>query len=68
MPKVLTYGGKTRIGAFKFHDRKKVCLCVEKGNVCTIYGTFNSVESANNFMDELGKFVGAKMDGKGDSE
>ena len=62
MPKVITYGGDTKIGAYKFADRKKVCLCIEKGNEITIYGTFNSEYCANNFMDELGKFMGAKFD------
>ena len=62
MPKVITYGGDTKIGAYKFADRKKVCLCIEKGNEITIYGTFNSEYSANNFIDELGKFIGAEFD------
>lgn len=61
MPKVLTYSGDIKIGAYKFADRKKVCLCIEKGNEITIYGTFNSECSANNFMDELGKFIGAEF-------
>ena len=52
IPKVLTYGGDIKIGAYKFADRKKVCRCIEKGNEITIYGTFNSEYSANNFMDE----------------
>ena len=39
-----------------------MCLCIEKGNEITIYGTFNSEYSANNFMDELGKFIGAEFD------
>ena len=62
MAKVITYGGDTKIGAYKFADRKKVCLCIERGNEITIYGTFNSEYCANNFMDELGKFIGAKFD------
>lgn len=64
MPKVLTYGGDTSIGAFKFIDRKKPCLCVRKGNEIVIYGTFNNDKLANAFMDELGKFVGADMEGE----
>ena len=55
MPKVITYGGDTKIGAYKLPDRKKVCLCIEKGNEITIYGTFNNEYSANNFIDELGR-------------
>ena len=62
MAKVLTCGGDTKIGAYKYADRKKVCIYIEKGNEITIYGTFNSEYSANNFMDELGKFIGAKFD------
>lgn len=62
MAKVLTYGGDTKIGAYRFSDRKKICLCVEKGNEITIYGTFNNEKSANDFMDELGNLVGAYFD------
>lgn len=62
MPKVLTYGGDVRIGAFKFKDRKKICLCIEKGNEVTIYGTFNSESSADEFMNELGAFLGAEKE------
>ena len=61
MPKVLTYGGDTSIGAFKFKDRKKPCLCIQKGAEIVVYGTFNNDESANNFMNELGKFIGADI-------
>ena len=60
MPKVITYGGDTKIGAYMFPNRKKPCICVEKGNQIAIYGTFNSVESADKFMDELADFLGAK--------
>lgn len=60
MPKVITYGGDTKIGAYMFPDRKKPCICVEKGNQVAIYGTFNSIESADNFMNELADFLGAK--------
>lgn len=62
MAKVLTNNENVSIGAFKFPDRKKVCLCVEKGNQCTIYGTFNSESGATEFMNELGKLVGAKIE------
>lgn len=40
MPKVLTVDGNVKIGAYRFPDRKKPCLCVEKGNICTVYGHF----------------------------
>lgn len=61
MPRVLTYGGDMSIGAYKFHDRKKPCLCVQNGNEIVVYGTFNNDESANKFMNELGKFIGADI-------
>lgn len=64
MPKVLTYGGDTSIGAFKFKDRKKPCLCVQKGNEIVIYGTFNNDNAATKFMNELGKLVGAIVEGE----
>ena len=44
-----------------FRDRKKPCICVQKGNQITIYGTFNSIESADKFMDELAEFLRAKV-------
>lgn len=64
MPKVLTKGGDTKIGAYKFAHRKKPCLCIEKGNGIVVYGTFQNDKSADDFMNELGKFLGAKMDGE----
>lgn len=62
MPKVLTYGGDVKIGAYKFADRKKPCLCVEKGNEVTVYGTFNSESAADEFMNELAEFLGAEKE------
>jgi hypothetical protein len=59
MPRVLTYDGTTCIGAYKFPDRKKPCLCVQEGSSIVVYGTFNNDEAANNFMKKLGEFVGA---------
>lgn len=61
MAKVLT-DGKTRIGAFMFPDRKKPCLCIETGNVCVVYGTFQNKERANEFMDKLGTLVHAEKE------
>ena len=63
MPKVLT-DGKVKIGAYKFHDRKKPCLCIEDGNKITIYGYFNSVEGAEEFVEKLGRMVQAQFDGE----
>ncbi len=60
MPRVLT-NGKVKIGAYKFPDRKKPCICVEKGNCIYTYGSFHSDEQADKFMNELGNLVGAKM-------
>lgn len=37
MPRVLAVDGSVKIGAYRFPDRKKPYLCVEKGNVCTVY-------------------------------
>lgn len=64
MPKVLTDGTGFQIGAYKFPTRKKPCLCVEKDSEIKVYGTFHSVELANEFMNELGKMVGAIFEGK----
>lgn len=63
MAKVLT-NGKLNIGAYMFPDRKKPCLVVEEGNVCVVYGHFNSIEGADEFMRILGKMVGAETDGE----
>lgn len=67
MAKVLT-DGKTKIGAYMFSDRKKPCLCIAQENSCVVYGTFQSVERANEFMDALGQLVGAEIGGKGKNE
>jgi hypothetical protein len=57
MPRVLTVDGSVKIGAYRFPDRKKPCLCVEKGNVCTVYGSFIDTDRANEFMNELAALV-----------
>lgn len=62
MPRVLTYDGTKCIGAYKFPDRKKPCLCIKDGSSITVYGTFNSDESAEKFMNELGEFIGAEFE------
>lgn len=62
MPKVLTVDGSVKIGAYRFPDRKKPCLCVVKGNECTVYGSFIDVDRANEFMSELATLVGAMDD------
>lgn len=60
MAKVLTNDSDVRIGAFRFIDRKKPCLCVQKGNQCVVYGSFIDSDRANEFMDELALFLGIK--------
>lgn len=60
MPKVLT-DGKTSIGAFMFPDRKLPLLCISEGNQCVVYGRFNSIENAKEFMCKLGELVKAEM-------
>lgn len=53
--------GKISIGAYMFSDRKKPCLCYEEGNQITVYGHFNTIDGANEFMDKLGRLVGAEF-------
>lgn len=60
MSKVLT-DGKTKIGVYLFRDRKKPCLCIEEGNSIDVYGHFNTLEGADEFMDRLGKLVGGNQ-------
>jgi hypothetical protein len=62
MPRVLTYGTGTSIGAYMFPDRKKPCLCIQEGSKIVVYGTFNSKEGADKFMNKLGEFIGAKVE------
>ena len=58
MSRVLTVDGSVKIGAYRFPDRKKPCLCVEKGNTCTVYGSFIDTDRANEFMNELATLPG----------
>lgn len=62
MPRVLTVDGSVKIGAYSFPDRKRPCLCVEKGNTCVVYGSFIDIDRAKEFMDELAALVGARND------
>ena len=57
MPKVLT-NGKIKIGAYSFADRKLPSLCVEEGNRIVVYGHFNSLDGANEFMDKVVELLG----------
>ena len=56
--KVLT-NGKIKIGAYLFPDRKKPSLCIEQGAEIVVYGRFNSIEQADEFMDKLVELCGA---------
>ena len=58
MPKVIT-NEKVSIGAYLFPDRKKPSLCIEQGSEIVVYGTFNSIEQADEFMDKLAELCGA---------
>lgn len=40
--------------------RKKPVLAIRRGNTATKYASFNSKEAAEEFMDILAAFVGAK--------
>lgn len=61
MPRVLT-DGNIQIGAFMFSDRKRPSLCIAEGNKISIYGSFHNKEQAEEFMNKLGKMVGAKIE------
>ena len=58
MPKVLT-NEKIKIGAYLFPDRKKPSLCIEQGSKIVVYGHFNSIEQADEFMNKLAELCGA---------
>ena len=58
MPKVIK-NEKISIGAYLFPDRKKPLLCIEQGSEIVVYGHFNSIEQANEFMDKLAELCGA---------
>ena len=60
--------GKVSIGAYMLPDRKKPCLCYVEGSQIIVYGHFNTIEGANEFMDRLGQLVGAKMGGDEDGK
>lgn len=57
-----------KIGAYKYPDRKRPCLCVQKGNLTTVYGYFRDNESADEFMQELVQLVGAQPAEEDDHE
>ena len=59
MPLVLT-NGKIKIGAYRFHDRKKIAICVEEGNEISGCGCFNKITNAEYFMRKLAECVGVE--------
>ena len=61
--KILEGANGLKIGAFLFPDRKRPCLCVQRGNEVVVYGTFQSAEAADLFMTELAKLIGAIKEG-----
>ena len=63
MARVIT-DGKTKIGAFKFADRKRPYIGVAEGNKILCYGQFLNDDLAEEFMRKLSVFIGAKMDGE----
>lgn len=63
MPKAIT-DGKTQIGACRIPGRKKICLCIESGTCLTVYGYFQSEQKADEFMQKLGRLVGAMEEGE----
>lgn len=67
MPKVLT-NGKMKIGAYRFPDRKRPALCVEVGNSVVVYGYFNTIEGANEFMDKVAELLGLEVEDKHETD
>ena len=57
MPKVIT-NKKISIGAYLFPYRKKPSLCIKQGSKIVVYGHFNSIEQADEFMDKLAELCG----------
>ena len=51
------------IGEYKITERKKPCLGVMKDNQLVIYGQFHDEYSAEEFMNILAEFIGAKTNG-----
>ena len=61
MPKtIINHRSGVHIGVYQFTDKKKPRLCVVKENEIVSYAVFNSMESAEEFMEELADFLGIK--------
>lgn len=61
MANVLT-NGKVKIGAYRFHDRKHLALCVAEGNSIVVCGYFNNDDNADFFMNKLAELIGLRED------
>lgn len=70
MCKVLIDDNKNAIGIYKFKGRKRPCLCVKKGGLIKVYGTLDSDEFAEEFMNEVAEFFGVtqKAEGEGNEK
>lgn len=53
---------KVEIGAFRVPTRRKPALGVQVDNFCSVYGYFQNEKAADEFMEQLAKFVGAAPD------
>lgn len=62
MPRVLLTDGNVKIGAYSLPGRKRPALCIEQNGVIHVYGSFNNLDAANEFMDALGELVGAYVE------
>lgn len=51
------------VGAFDFSDRKRPCICVQRGNSITVLGSFRDKKSADTFMAALAELAGAVEEG-----
>ena len=54
--------GEMEIGAFKVPGHKKPMIGVMTGNHVVCYGSFQSEDAAEAFMELLADFVGAKQE------
>ncbi len=59
MARVLEGRDGIKIGVYRFPDRKRPALCVQKGNRLTVYGYFRDDDSARLFMHNLALAIGA---------
>ena len=67
MIKMTLQKGNMKIGAFLAPGKKKPMIGVMIDNQVICYGHFNSRQAADDFMDELAEFVGAKRESEDES-